>query len=93
MIWNLPASGRSLPEGGDKSKRLADGSQQGLNDFKKVGYNGPCPPANKTHRYRFKLFVLDRKLALIGDAGKPELEAAMKGHILAQTEWMGTDHR
>lgn len=89
-IWNLPASARSLPEGVGKSRRLPDGSQQGLNDFRKVGYNGPCPPANKPHRYHFQLFALDKKVSLSGDAGKPELEAAMKGHMLAKAEWMGT---
>ena len=93
VIWNLPASARSLPEGVGKSRRLPDGSQQGLNDFRKVGYNGPCPPANKPHRYHFQLFALDTKLSLNGDAGKPDLEAAMKGHILAQAEWMGTFRR
>ena len=92
-IWNLPASARSLPEGVGKARRLPDGSQQGMNDFKKVGYNGPCPPANKPHHYHFQLFALDRKLNLTGDAGKPELEAAMKGHILAQAEWIGTFRR
>lgn len=91
-IWNLPASARSLPEGVSKARRLSDGSQQGMNDFKKVGYNGPCPPANKPHHYHFQLFALDRKLSLTGDAGKPELEVAMKGHILAQAEWVGTFH-
>ena len=92
-IWNLPASVRSLPEGVGKSRRLPDGSQQGMNDFKKVGYNGPCPPANKPHHYHFQLFALDTKLTLTGDAGKPELEGAMKGHILAQAEWVGTFRR
>lgn len=92
-IWNLPASARSLPEGAGKSARLPDRSQQGMNDFRKVGYNGPCPPANKTHHYHFKLYALDTRLNLKADAGKPELEAAMKGHILAQAEWMGTFHR
>ncbi|MGB8065124.1 MAG: YbhB/YbcL family Raf kinase inhibitor-like protein [Candidatus Sulfotelmatobacter sp.] len=92
-IWNLPASARSLPEGVGKSQRLPDGSQQGLNDFRKIGYSGPCPPANKPHHYHFKLYALDTKLSLNRDAGKPELEAAMKGHILAQAEWMGTFHR
>jgi Raf kinase inhibitor-like YbhB/YbcL family protein len=92
-MWNLPASARSLPEGVGKSQRLPDGSQQGLNDFRKIGYNGPCPPANKPHRYHFQLFALDTKLSLKADAGKPELEAAMKGHILARAEWMGTFHR
>jgi Raf kinase inhibitor-like YbhB/YbcL family protein len=93
VMWNLPASARSLPEGVGKSRRLPDGSQQGLNDFRKIGYNGPCPPANKPHRYHFQLFALDTKLSLNPDAGKPELEAAMKSHILAQAEWMGTFHR
>ena len=92
-IWNLPASARSLSEGVGKSRRLSDGSQQGMNDFKKVGYDGPCPPANKPHHYHFQLFALDRKLSLTGDAGKPELEGAMKGHILAQAEWVGTFRR
>lgn len=92
-MWNLPASARSLPEGVGKSQRLPDGSEQGLNDFRKIGYNGPCPPANKSHRYHFKLYALDTKLSLNGDVGKPELEAALKGHILAQAEWMGTFHR
>ena len=92
-IWNIPAGGRSLPEGVAKSQHLPDGSQQGMNDFKKVGYNGPCPPANKPHHYHFQLFALDGKLNLTGDAGKPELVGAMKGHIVAQAEWMGTFHR
>ena len=72
-IWNLPASARSLAEDVSKSRQLPDGSQQGMNDFKKVGYNGPCPPANKPHHYHFQLFALDKKLSLTGDAGKPEL--------------------
>ena len=91
-IWNIPASTRSLSEGVGKSRQLPDGSQQGMNDFKKVGYNGPCPPANKPHHYHFKLYALDTKVSLHGDAGKPELEGAMKGHILAQAEWIGTFH-
>lgn len=91
-IWNIPAGARSLPEGVGKSRRLPDGSEQGMNDFKKVGYNGPCPPANKPHHYHFKLYALDTQLSLKGDAGKPELERAMKGHILAQAELTGTFH-
>lgn len=88
-LWNLPASSRGLPEGFSKNARLADGTEQGINDFKKTGYNGPCPPAGKPHRYYFKLYALDTKLALEAGAGKPELEAAIKGHILAQSEWIG----
>jgi Raf kinase inhibitor-like YbhB/YbcL family protein len=88
-IWNIPPTSRGLGEGLTKTAHVADGSEQGMNDFKKVGYNGPCPPAGKPHRYYFKLFALDIKLNLKGQAGKPELEAAMKGHILGHAEWMG----
>jgi Raf kinase inhibitor-like YbhB/YbcL family protein len=88
-IWNLPASLRTLAEGVSKDTRLSDGSEQGRNDFGKTGYNGPCPPAGKPHRYYFKLFALDVKLDLKAGAKKKDLEAAIKGHVLAQTEWMG----
>jgi len=89
VLWNLPVSARGLPEGVSKTAKLPDGSEQGKNDFPKTGYNGPCPPAGKPHRYYFKLFALDGKLEMKAGAGKPELEAAMKGHILAQAETMG----
>ena len=89
VLWNLPVSARGLPEGVSKTAKLPDGSEQGKNDFPKTGYNGPCPPAGKPHRYYFKLFALDGKLEMKAGAGKPELEAAMKGHILGQAETMG----
>ena len=92
-IWNLPANLHSLPEGVSKSAHLSDGSEQGMNDFHKPGYNGPCPPAGKPHRYFFKLFALDTKLSLNSGAGKAELEGAIKGHVLAKAEWMGTYKR
>ena len=89
VLWNLPAESRELGENVAKTGQLPDGSRQGPNDFRKAGYNGPCPPPGKPHRYYFKIFALDAKLDLKGSAGKRELEAAMKGHILAQAEWMG----
>jgi Raf kinase inhibitor-like YbhB/YbcL family protein len=88
-LWNAPAESRGLPEGTRKVAQLPDGTQQGLNDFRKVGYNGPCPPPGKPHRYYFKLFALDTKLTLKEKSGKQELETAMKGHVLGQAEWMG----
>jgi hypothetical protein len=93
VMWNLSPEARGLPEGVSKDSRLPDGSQQGKNDFPKIGYNGPCPPPGKPHRYYFKLFALDTKLDLKAGAGKRELEAAMKSHILAQAEWMGRSGR
>jgi len=89
VLWNVPATARSLAEGVSKTGKLPDGSEQGMNDFHMIGYNGPCPPPGKPHRYYFKLFALDTKLALNIGARKADLEAAMKGHIRAQSEWMG----
>lgn len=88
-MWNVPADKRGLAENVGKDARLPDGSEQGHNDFPKTGYNGPCPPPGKPHRYYFKLFALDTKLDLKPGSRKKDLEAAMKGHVLAQAEWMG----
>jgi len=92
-MWNMPPTLRSVPEAVAKTAHLPDGSVQGQNDFRKPGYNGPCPPSGKAHRYYFKLFALDTSLDLKPTAGKHQLEAAMKGHILAQAEWMGRYRR
>jgi hypothetical protein len=92
VLWNLPASLGELKEGFPKSPRLADGAFHGKNDFDLSGYGGPCPPSG-THRYFFKLYALDTTLTLKAGATKSELEAAMKGHILAQATLMGVYHR
>ena len=64
-----------------------------MNDFKKTGYGGPCPPPGKPHRYFFKLYALDTELSLKAGATKKDLEAAMQGHILGTSELMGTYQR
>ncbi len=91
VLWNVPRPAHSLPE--NVREQLDDGSRQGRNSFGKVGYNGPCPPGGQTHRYFFRLYALDGKLELATTASRAELDAAMKGHVLAQTEYMGTFHR
>lgn len=93
VIWNIPASTHQLPENLAKSDRLDDGATQGRNDFGKTGYNGPCPPPGKPHRYFFRLYALDGKLALPPGASRQQLDAAMQGHILAQAEYLGTFRR
>jgi Raf kinase inhibitor-like YbhB/YbcL family protein len=93
VLWNLPASVHSLPEGLPKRDQLDDGSRQGRNSNQKVGYSGPCPPSGQTHRYFFRLYALDGKLDLAAGAGRSDLDTAMKGHVLAQTEYMGTFHK
>jgi Raf kinase inhibitor-like YbhB/YbcL family protein len=89
VLYNLPANAKDLPEGVEKTEQLPNGALQGRNDFRKIGYGGPCPPAGKPHRYFFKLYALDRKLDLKAGATKGELEAAMKGYILGQTQLIG----
>ena len=64
------------------------GAKQGINDFGKIGYGGPCPPSG-THRYFFKLYALDIKLSLESGATKKQLLSAMKEHILTQAEIIG----
>lgn len=88
-IWNVPGTTRGLVEGIRKDSELSDGSRQGQNDFRKTGYNGPCPPQGKPHRYLFKLYALDSKMDLKPGATNKDIEAGMKGHVLAQGEWMG----
>jgi len=89
VLYNLAANTRELPEGMEKQEQLATGALQGRNDFRKIGYGGPCPPPGAPHRYYFKLYALDAKLNLKAGATKPDLEHAMKGHILDETELMG----
>ncbi len=74
-----------------KTNRIEEGSvpgKQGMNDFKKKDYGGPCPPSG-THRYFFKLYALDQNLNLKEGKTKKELEAAMEGHILEKAELLG----
>jgi Raf kinase inhibitor-like YbhB/YbcL family protein len=89
VIYDLPANSRDLAEGVAKQEQLSSGARQGRNDFGKTGYGGPCPPPGKPHRYFFKLYALDAKLGLKPGAKKSDVERAMQGHILAQTELMG----
>ena len=88
VIWNIPAKTTALPESVAKMEE-ASGALQGKNDFKRIGYGGPCPPPGKPHRYFFKLYALDTRLELKAGASKNELERAIKGHILAQAELVG----
>lgn len=93
VIFDLPSASRGLPENTPKVEDLSGGGSQGENSFHKLGYDGPCPPPGKTHRYFFKLYALNRKLGLRPGVTKPELDQAMKNHILGHVEWMGTYHR
>lgn len=89
VLYDVPTSATGLPEGG---RPLPAGAREGLNDWKKTGYGGPCPPIGR-HRYFFKLYALDTVLGDLGKATKATIEGAMKNHILAQAELMGTYER
>lgn len=88
LIWNIPAQSTGLPKRVPQDETLGDGARQGRNDFRRIGYNGPCPPRGKAHRYFFRLYALNAKLDLRAGANRNELEEAMKGHVLAQGELM-----
>ena len=89
IIFNIPASTRDLKEATPTDPQLSDDSLQGKTSAGSNGYHGPCPPSG-THRYFFKLYALDTMLSLSSNADKKELLTAMEGHILADTELMGT---
>ena len=90
VLYNIPASSRGFSGGVKKNTSLEDGSLQGKNDFGRIGYDGPCPPPGKPHRYFFKVYALDTKPALKSGITKKQLEKAMSGHILAKGEIIGT---
>ena len=93
VIYDLPSSATQLAESVTKTEKTQGGGTQGTNDFKKVGYGGPCPPPGNAHRYFFKLYALDTALNLKPGASKADLEKAMKGHTLAHAELVGTYKR
>ena len=93
ILYNVPAASRTLAEHLPTSDTLADGSRQGLNDFRRIGYGGPCPPPGPAHRYVFTVYALDTAIDLPPKASQPQLERAMQGHILARAELVGLYQR
>ena len=91
VLYNIPPGATGLPEG-VKSQDLPEGTKQGLNDWERTGYGGPCPPIGR-HRYFHKLYALDVVLPDLARPTKRELEKVLEGHILAQTELVGTYKR
>ncbi len=87
VVWNIDAAKADMPEA------AAGLGVDGTNSFRRSGYNGPCPPPGKPHRYFFKAYALDSTLSLKPGSVKAALEAAMEGHILAKAELMGTYSR
>ena len=85
VLYDIPAEVTSLEAGSARP----DGARDGINDWKRTGYGGPCPPIGR-HRYFFKLYALDTTLGDLGEPTKAALERAMDGHIIARAELVGT---
>ena len=91
VLYDLPPGTGMLPAG-VRAADLPKGTRQGLNDWKRAGYGGPCPPVG-CHRYFFKLYALDTLLGDLGRADKAAVENAMRGHVVAHAELVGTYER
>jgi Raf kinase inhibitor-like YbhB/YbcL family protein len=91
VLYNMPPTASGLTEG-VAAADLPAGTREGLNDWKRTGYGGPCPPIGQ-HRYFHKLYALDRVLPDLGTPTKAELEKAMEGHLLGRGELIGTYER
>lgn len=91
LLYNLPPDASGLAAGVIPGT-LPPGTMEGVNDWKRTGYGGPCPPIG-THRYFFKLFALDAILPDLGQPTKAKLEQAMHGHVIGRAEWVGLYRR
>jgi Raf kinase inhibitor-like YbhB/YbcL family protein len=88
VLYDIPETTSGLPEGAG-GRDLPEGCREGLNDWKKLGYGGPCPPIGR-HRYFFKLYALDTVLGDLKHPTKAKLGRAMEGHVLGTVELIGT---
>jgi len=93
VIYDIASTSDGLPEAVPATEETVGGARQGVNDFRKIGYGGPCPPKGSTHRYFFRLYALDAEPSLPPGANKQQTLAAIEGHIVAQAELMGTYSR
>lgn len=92
VIYNIHPDSLSLHEDIPATEVLSGGAYQGINSWGNIGYGGPCPP-NGIHRYFFKIYALDEEVLTSPGATKQQLEAAMKGHILDESQLMGMYER
>jgi Raf kinase inhibitor-like YbhB/YbcL family protein len=91
VMYNLPAGSSGLKQGVAASD-LPAGTREGVNDWHRTGYGGPCPPVGR-HRYIHKLYALDIVLPDLGKPNKAKLEKAMEGHVIGKAELIGTYQR
>ena len=89
VMFNLPASTQEIPEGVSAQPGELQRAVQGINDFDKIGYGGPCPPKGKPHHYYFRVYALDTTLPLPEGATRRQVAQAAKGHVLAAGKLIG----
>jgi Raf kinase inhibitor-like YbhB/YbcL family protein len=89
VVYNMPPQTKGIDAGVKPGNTMPGGGMQGRNDFRGVGYGGPCPPPGSSHHYRFRLFALNGEITPQATTG-PGVEQAMQGHILTSTEMVGT---
>lgn len=87
LVWNIPPETKEIATGS-----VPRGAVQGVNDFSKNNYGGPCPPSG-THHYHFKVFALDKVLSLPASSKRKALDSALKGHVIGESECMGAYSR
>jgi Raf kinase inhibitor-like YbhB/YbcL family protein len=92
VLFNIPPDTARLAKNIPPDRTLENGARHGVNDFRKYGYGGPCPPGG-THRYYFKIYALNTMLEQGAGISKAELVKAMAGHILAEGRLMGKYQR
>lgn len=89
IMYNIPPELKALPAAIPSNQSLSDGSRQGINDFRRTGYSGPCPPSGKSHRYYFRLYALDTSLPQTGSLTRDTLLKSIEGHVIGKGELMG----
>ncbi len=85
ILYNIDPSRQNI-----EYAKTPEEADSGRNDFGNIGYGGPCPPQSEPHTYHFKIYALDTKLEIAGNATRAELENALEGHVVAQGQFKGT---
>lgn len=93
VLYNIPINLSELREGVTKTKHVSGIGSQGINDFHRTGYDGPCPPRGSDHHYYFTLYALSSPPTLAPGLSAAGLRKAIKGKILAEAQWTGVYHR
>ena len=89
IAYNISSEITSLPENVEKVERLGNGILQGMNNFGRIGYNGPCPPPGSKHRYYFRIYALDCYIDLPPGATRDEILKVIEGHVVGEAELLG----